>query len=80
MDEVTTESASGAPLPPGVCIPWEQKLQELGAVVGDPEIIRRRMGAARRRGLHLPVVVGAPLTSCRETPANAEGTRRECVR
>jgi hypothetical protein len=41
MDEVTTESASGAPLPPGVCIPWEQKLQELGAVVGDPEIIRR---------------------------------------
>ncbi|HUZ21599.1 MAG TPA: hypothetical protein VMU75_13590 [Acidimicrobiales bacterium] len=41
MDEVTVEAASDTVRPPGVCIPWEQKMQELGTVVGDPGIIQR---------------------------------------
>lgn len=27
-------------LPPGVCVPWEEKLKELGEIKGDPEIIK----------------------------------------
>ncbi len=27
-------------LPPGVCVPWEEKAKELGEIKGDPEIIK----------------------------------------
>lgn len=29
-------------LPPGVCIPWEQKAKELGEIKGDPDIIKKQ--------------------------------------
>ena len=29
-------------LPPGVCVPWEQKAKELGEIKGDPEIIKNQ--------------------------------------
>jgi hypothetical protein len=27
--------------PPGVCVPWQEKLQELPPIQGDPELVRR---------------------------------------
>ncbi|WP_227762743.1 hypothetical protein [Zhaonella formicivorans] len=27
-------------MPPGVCIPWEQKLKEFAPIAGNPEIIK----------------------------------------
>ncbi len=29
-------------LPPGVCVPWEQKAKELGEIKGDPGIIKNQ--------------------------------------
>jgi len=29
-----------ANLPPGVCVPWEQKAKELGDIKGDVEIVK----------------------------------------
>ncbi len=40
MDEVTSQIPSAAP-PPGVCVPWEEKLKELGGSVTEPELLRR---------------------------------------
>lgn len=28
-------------LPPGVCLPWEEKLKDLGEIKGDAEMIKR---------------------------------------
>ena len=28
-------------IPPGVCIPWEEKLKELPAIEGDEDLVKR---------------------------------------
>ncbi len=28
-------------LPPGVCVPWEEKTKDLAEIKGDPEIIKK---------------------------------------
>jgi hypothetical protein len=36
------ETAKDRPqgLPPGVCVPWEQKEKEFGAILGDKELVK----------------------------------------
>jgi hypothetical protein len=41
-DHETTEQPVNRP--PGVCVPWEQKRNELAAVNGDPELFERIWG------------------------------------
>ena len=40
MDDVTVTTDGGAAPPPGVCLPFEVKLEELGGVVGDEALVR----------------------------------------
>ena len=40
MAEVTTAAKHPSAPPPGVCVPFEVKLHELGGVVGDEALIR----------------------------------------
>ena len=35
--------------PPGVCIPWQEKLKELPEIRGDRELVKREIGRASCR-------------------------------
>ncbi len=41
MTEETFRKNMFKDLPPGVCVPWEQKATELGEIKGDPDIIQK---------------------------------------
>ena len=29
------------PIPPGVCIPWEERVKEYAGIQGDPQVVER---------------------------------------
>lgn len=41
MSEEKLQNPTSGNLPPGVCVPWEQKAEEMGELKGDPALIQK---------------------------------------
>jgi hypothetical protein len=41
MTEEKLHNPISGNLPPGVCVPWEQKAEEMGELKGDPALIQK---------------------------------------